>query len=99
MFKFTDGFLYYEEGAGVNLLGCPKISDYEILGKFAEFGFADTSKLIQACTFNNVEFAKAVSIDGNGVVVLEVTTANGKRVKLHGGETIVKTKEGLEVIK
>ena len=99
MYKFTDGFLYYEEGAGLNLLVCPRISDFEIIGKFTEFGFAETSKLIQDCTFNNVEFAKAISIDGHGVAVLEVTTANGKKVKLHGGETIVKTKEGLEVIK
>ena len=101
MYKFTDGFLYHEKGASLGLLGCPKIndSDFEVLGKFTEFGFADTSKLIQACTFNNVSFAKPISIDGNGVAKLEVITANGKKVRLHGGETIVKTKEGLEVIK
>jgi hypothetical protein len=68
------------------------------LGKFTGFGFYETSRLIQACTFNNVQFAKPVLIDGHGVA-LEVTTANGKKVELYGGETIVKTKEGLEVIK
>jgi len=99
MYKFTDGFLYYEEGASLNLLGCPKINEYEILGKFTGFCFADTSRLIQACTFNNVNFAKPISIDGHGVAELEVTTANGKKVRLYGGEIIVKTKEGLEVIK
>jgi hypothetical protein len=74
-------------------------SNFEILGKFTGIGFYETSKLIQACKFNNIEFAKATYIDGHGVAELEVTTANEKKVRLHGGETIVKTKEGLKVIK
>ena len=99
MYKFTDGFLYYEEGASLIMQDCPKIKEYEILGKFTGFGFYETSRLIQACTFNNVQFAKGKDIDGNGIATLEVTTSNGQKVKLYGGETIVKTKEGLEVIK
>lgn len=99
MYKFTDGFLYYEEGASLIMQGCPKIKEYEILGKFSGIGFYETSRLIQACTFNNVQFAKGKDIDGNGIAELEVIISDGKKLTLYGGETIVKTKEGLEVVK
>jgi hypothetical protein len=65
---------------------------------FTSFGFIQANEVLKFCTFNGVEFAKIKYIDGHGVAEIEVKTINGK-VNLYGGETIIKTEKGLEVIK